>query len=174
MRPNRAVPLLLAIVLTPFALPLAAIDGELDTDDFHPPFGRIGFVGGGLVADGGLVAPDGMAVALMRDDGAEVRWRQVPPDTTPGTWCSITPQFATEARYRDGLFDSQGRLVLVGTATYPGLGDVLFEELALRVGHVADCRRREPFPLVREPAVRRCKLQQRQIGRAEREAQVHV
>src|SRR5690606_13090592 len=46
--------------------PAGAADGELDTEHFYPPDGRIGFVGGGLVADGGLVDPDGMAVALMR------------------------------------------------------------------------------------------------------------
>ena len=132
MRPNRAAVLLLTIALTsfaplaPFAAPLAAIDGALDADDFYPPHGRIGFVGGGLVADAGLVAPDGMAIAWYRDNGAEVTWRQVPPEISPATSCSFTPPLATEARYRDGLFDGAGRLVLVGTATFPGLGDLIF------------------------------------------------
>lgn len=108
------------------ATPVAAIDGELDADEFYPPGGQIGMVGGGLVADGGLVDPDGMAVALMRLPGAEVRWRQMPGDFQAATICDFTPPLATEARYRDGLFDAQGRLVLVGTATFPGLGDVIF------------------------------------------------
>ena len=108
------------------ATPAAAIDGELDADDFYPPDGRFGMVGGGIVADGGLVAPDGMAVALMRLNGAAVRWRQVPPEIQAATSCDFTPPLATEARYRDGLFDSEGRLVLVGTATFPGLGDAIF------------------------------------------------
>jgi len=108
------------------AAPVAAIDGELDTEHFYPPNGRIGFVGGGIVADGGLVDPDGMAVALMRMNGAEVRWRQVPDDIQAATNCDFTPPLATEARYRDALFDSEGRLVLVGTATFPAFGDVIF------------------------------------------------
>ena len=46
--------------------PVRAQDGALDVDDFYPPSGRIGMVGGGLIADGGLTAPDGMAIALSR------------------------------------------------------------------------------------------------------------
>ncbi len=107
--------------------PAGASDGELDSDEFYPPDGRIGMVGGGIVSDGGLVSPDGMAVALMRLNGAEVRWRQVPPDLQQtGTFCDFTPPLASEARYRDGVFDAAGRLVLVGTATFPALGDVIF------------------------------------------------
>ena len=87
------------------AAPVAAIDGELDTEHFYPPNGRIGFVGGGIVADGGLVDPDGMAVALMRLSGAEVRWRQVPDEVQAATHCDFTPPLATEARYLDALFD---------------------------------------------------------------------
>lgn len=118
--------ILLVACAVAVAAPVAAIDGELDTEHFYPPNGRIGFVGGGIVADGGLVDPDGMAVALMRLNGAEVRWRQVPDDIGPATFCDFTPPLATEARYRDALFDSQGRLVLVGTATFPAFGDVIF------------------------------------------------
>lgn len=118
--------ILLVACAVAVAAPVAAIDGELDTEHFYPPNGRIGFVGGGIVADGGLVDPDGMAVALMRLNGAEVRWRQVPDDLQAATNCDFTPPLATEARYRDALFDSEGRLVLVGTATFPGFGDVIF------------------------------------------------
>lgn len=114
------------ICLLAVASPVAAIDGELDTEHFYPPNGRIGFVGGGIVADGGLVDPDGMAVALMRGNGAEVSWRQVPDDIQAATICDFTPPLATEARYRDALFDAEGRLVLVGTASFPALGDVIF------------------------------------------------
>lgn len=119
---------LCGVVLMTLAVgsPARAIDGELDTEHFHPPDGRIGFVGGGIVADGGLVDPDGMAVALMRLNGAEVRWRQVPDDLQAATHCDFTPPLATEARYRDALFDAEGRLVLVGTATFPGFGDLIF------------------------------------------------
>ncbi len=106
--------------------PAGAADGELDTEHFYPPDGRIGFVGGGLVADGGLVDPDGMAVALMRLSGAEVRWRQVPDEVQAATHCDFTPPLATEARYLDALFDGAGRLVLAGTATFPALGDSIF------------------------------------------------
>jgi uncharacterized delta-60 repeat protein len=112
--------------LLALAAPVAAIDGELDTENFYPPNGRIGFVGGGIVADGGLVDPDGMAIALMRMNGAEVRWRQVPDDLQAATICDFTPPLATEARYRDARFDAEGRLVLVGTATFPALGDLIF------------------------------------------------
>lgn len=118
--------LLLVTFAVALAAPVAAIDGDLDTEHFYPPDGWIGMVGGGLVADGGLVDPDGMAVALMRLNGAEVRWRQVPDDFQAATFCDFTPPLATEARYRDALFDSEGRLVLVGTASFPALGDVIF------------------------------------------------
>jgi len=50
----------------------------------------------------------------------------VPDDIQAATNCDFTPPLATEARYRDALFDSEGRLVLVGTATFPAFGDVIF------------------------------------------------
>jgi uncharacterized delta-60 repeat protein len=117
---------LAAGIATGMAGAAAAADGDLDADDFYPPNGRIGMVGGGLLAEGGLVAPDGMAVVTFRGDGAEVRWRQVPPEIGPAVSCSFAPPLATDARYRDGLFDAEGRLVLVGSAAFPGLGDVAF------------------------------------------------
>jgi uncharacterized delta-60 repeat protein len=82
--------------------------------------------GGGLVVDGGLTAPDGMAILLASANGAEVRWRQIPPEIGPATNCDFTVPIATEARLEAGLFDAEGRLVLTGTATFPGLGKMIF------------------------------------------------
>ena len=51
---------------------------------------------------------------------------------------------------------------------------MLLEQLALRVGDVADRRRRQPLALVGQPAVGRRQLDERQVGGPEGQAQVDV
>jgi hypothetical protein len=75
MRPHpplRRFATTLGLLLLASAGGASGIDGELDTESFYPPFGAMGSAGAGLVADGGLVSPDGTAIALIHQPGAEV------------------------------------------------------------------------------------------------------
>lgn len=120
----RGTLLLLALA----AAPLAAGDGDLDTDGFHPPQGAMAWNLGPALSGGGVAAPDGAAVWVGRVDpdvgDPRFHWRSVPPDA-PGVPCSFDPVGATSSGWSAATFDAEGRLVLVGTASYPGLGQVI-------------------------------------------------
>ena len=123
-RDLRGFLLLLALA----AAPVAAGDGDLDVDGFHPPQGALAWNLGPAQAGGGVAAPDGAAVWVGRVDpdvgDPRFHWRSVPPDA-PGVPCSFDPAGATASVWSAATFDAEGRLVLVGTATYPGLGQVI-------------------------------------------------
>ena len=124
MRAMRAAVLAGALGLAPWA-PAAGADGELDTERFRPPDGRIGLAGAGVVASRGAAGPDGVAVAVLEMSDERLAWYRV-PDEGKTMLCTHPFDGATDVEVSDAVIDGAGRLVIVGTATFPTFGAEIF------------------------------------------------
>lgn len=107
------------------AAPVAAWDGQLDSNGFHAPNGYVLFSSTSADAHSGVVAPDGAVVAIGMYDGVGIYWARLTASGAPAT-CNFVPPQSDGAGGWDGVFDEEGRLVITGTAWYTSLGQVLF------------------------------------------------
>lgn len=114
------VPLLCTLLL-PRAV--SAVDGGLDPT-FQAPNGYRTFGTGSVSPARGALAPDGAALFLGTQDGA-LYWAPVFAAGSPGS-CAFVPPGVASIAPAQALFDGSGRLVIAGTATYAGLGQVIF------------------------------------------------
>ena len=107
IRAVRAATLAGALGLAPWA-PAAGADGELDTERFRPPDGRIGLAGAGVVASRGVAGPDGVAVAVLEMSDQRLAWFRVPDE---GTTMLCTHPFdgATDVEVSDAMVVGPGR-----------------------------------------------------------------
>lgn len=118
-----------AATLAP-AVPAGALDGARDTAGYFTGYGYR--IVGSTTTSGasGVVDADGNAVFVGKQGAATLYWARYdgtagaapPPDPA----CSFTPAGASSISPADALLDGSGRLVIVGTVSYPGAGQLLF------------------------------------------------
>lgn len=119
-------PALLAALLASLAAAPAArgVDGARDTD-FQAPQGYRTLGSGQMTPARGTVAPDGAALFLGTQNGSAIYWARLFATGDPES-CAFTPPGSSSVGAAQGLFDGSGRLLVAGTATYAGLGQVIF------------------------------------------------
>ncbi len=111
-------------LLTVFPTLVLAVDGAPDPD-FQGPGGFVAWSTGTHVARRGAIAPDGAALFLSQRSGNGIYWARV-GESGPPEECNWVPAGVTSVVPGQAVFDSSGRLVVAGTATYSGLGQVIF------------------------------------------------
>lgn len=117
---------LLAALLASLAAPPVAsgVDGALDTD-FQAPQGYRTLGSGQISPARGTVAPDGAALFAGTQNGSAIYWTRLFATGDPGS-CAFAPPGASSVAAAQALFDGSGRLLVAGTASYSGLGQVIF------------------------------------------------
>lgn len=117
---------LLATLLASLAAAPAArgVDGARDTD-FQAPQGYRTLGSGQMSPARGAIAPDGAALFVGTQSSSAIYWARLFATGDPES-CAFTPPGSSSVAAAQGLFDGNGRLLVVGTASYAGLGQVIF------------------------------------------------
>ncbi|MBP7589487.1 MAG: hypothetical protein KBA72_16135 [Thermoanaerobaculia bacterium] len=113
-----------------------AVDGAPDPD-FQSAGGFVAWSTGTHVARRGTIAPDGAALFLSQRSGVGIYISRV-PESGPPVEANFVPSGVTSVLPGQVAFDSSGRLLVVGTATYSGLGQVIFVTRFLYPGLTLD------------------------------------